>query len=390
MSLEDYKNIIHRCFRCGYCKFTSDFSYLGFNCPLYNKYRFETYSPGGMLWLTYASLVRSEIEPSHHLTRILYSCTMCQNCVQQCNFKFHEYIVDMLKAAKEEIVDKYPELIPSTVVNFLTNIYEFGNPYRQSKKQRDKWAEGTQTKKYEKGDQYLFYVGCVGSYDPTGQDVAVALSQIFLKAGISFGILGNSEICDGNESNMLGEIGLFEFLRDKNSQTFRELEVKKIITLSPHSYNAFKNYYPDEFGIFHYTQILQDLIKKGRLEIANQNPKRVTYHDPCFLGRYNNEYESSRAILSAIPGIEYLEMDRNRENSFCCGGGGGNFYTDMLGPGINSPSRVRVREAYETGANILAVSCPICKLMLEEATKTEKLENDLLVKDISEIVYESL
>ncbi len=337
-----------------------------------------------------ASLVRSEIEPSHHLARILYSCTMCQNCVQQCNFKFHEYIADILKAGKEEIVDKHQELIPPIVGNFLTNIYEFGNPYRQSKKHREKWAEGTQTKKYEKGDQYLFYVGCVGSYDPTGQDVARALSQILLKAGLSFGILGNSEICDGNEPNMLGEIGLFEFLRDKNSQMFKDLEVKKIITLSPHSYNAFKNHYPDGFEIFHYTQILQDLIKKGQIQISNQIPKKVTYHDPCFLGRCNGEYDSPREILSAIPGIELLEMDRNRENSFCCGGGGGNFYTDMLGPGIDSPSRVRIREAYQTGADILAVSCPICKVMLEEAAKTEKLDNDLVIRDISEIVSDSM
>ena len=388
MALEDYQNIIHRCFRCGYCKLTYDCSYLGFNCPVYNKYRFESYSPGGMMWLIYASSMKKEIAWTDYLSNILYSCTMCRNCVEQCRFKFSQDLVNILQAAREEAVDRH--IVPPPVGRFLTNVYRYGNPYKEPREERGNWAQGTKIKQYEKGDEFLYYVGCVGSYDTTSQKAAKALGDVLLQSGLSFGILGSEENCDGNEVDMLGEKGLFEKLREDNTRTFKDLGVKKIVTLSPHSYNAMKNNYSNEFEVFHYTQVLRDLIKAGKLDVSKGFKAKVTYHDPCFLGRYNSEYDTPREILTAIPGVELIEMERNRENAFCCGGGGGNFYTDILGGGKDSPSRIRVREAHNTGANILAVACPICMLMLEDAVKTEGLEEELAVKDISEIVKESL
>jgi Fe-S oxidoreductase len=388
MGLEEYKSIIHRCFKCGYCKFTYDCSYLGFNCPLYNKNCFETYSPGGLMWLIYASLVKKEIEWSEYSTNILYSCTMCMNCVQQCRFKFNEDLVNILKAAREKLVNT--GVIPKIVSQFLTNVYNYGNPYKELKENRGDWAKGTKIKQYEKGNEFLYYVGCVGSYDTVSKKAAKALGEVLSESGISFGILGNRENCDGNEVDMLGEKGLFEWLRDRNIQIFKDLGVKKIITLSPHSYNALKNNYSNEFEVFHYTQVLRDLIKDRDLKFFKELNAKVTYHDPCFLGRYNREYDAPREILNSIPGIELVEMSRNRENAFCCGGGGGNFYTDLLGGGKNQPSVIRVEEAYNTGADILAVACPICVTMLEDGIKTAGLEKKLVVKDISEIVKESL
>jgi len=388
MAFEDYQNIIHRCFRCGYCRFTSDCSYLGFNCPVYDKYHFETYSPGGMMWLIYASLVKKEIKWTEHMSKILYSCTMCRNCSEQCRFKFSQDIIDILKAAREETVDA--QTAPPMVGRFLTNVYMYSNPYREMRGKRGDWAEDIKIPRYQKGDEFLYYVGCVGSYDTTSKKAARALGKVLLKSGLSFGILGEKENCDGNEVDMLGEKSLFEFLRENNIQMFKELGVKKIVTLSPHSYNAMKNNYSDEFEVFHYTQLLWNLIECGKLNVFENFKAKVTYHDPCFLGRYNNEYDSPRQILRAIPGIELIEMERNRENAFCCGGGGGNFYTDILGSGKDSPSRVRVREAYDTGATVLAVACPICMMMLEDAVKAEGLEEKLAIKDISEIVEESL
>jgi len=338
--------------------------------------------------LIYASLVKGELEPSEHLSQILYSCTMCRNCVEECKFKFNEDIVNILKAAREEMVDKY--LVPSMVNRFLTNVYDYGNPYRELKQNRGNWAEDTKIKQYEKGDEFLYYVGCVGSYDTTSQKAARALGNVLLQSGLPFGILGERELCDGNEVDMLGERGLFELLKEKNTQMFKELGVKKVVTLSPHSYNALKNSYSNEFEVFHYTQLLRDLIKSSKLDVSKGFEVKVTYHDPCFLGRYNNEYDAPREILTAIPGIELIEMERNRGNSFCCGGGGGNFYTDVLSSGKDSPSRIRVREVYDTGANILAVACPICMMMFEDAVKTEGLEDKLIIKDISQIVEESL
>lgn len=340
------------------------------------------------MWLIYASLVRKEIAWSDHLSRILYACTMCNNCVEQCRFKFSDDVVNIFKAAREEVVDT--GLVPPMVGRFLTNVYTYGNPFRELRENRGDWAQGSGIKQYEKGDEFLYYVGCVGSYDTTSKKAAMALGDVLLRSGLSFGILGNEESCDGNEVDLLGEKGLFEFLREENVRTFKELGVKKIVTLSPHSYNAMKNNYLNEFDVFHYTQLLRDVIKRGKLDLSEGSNRKVTYHDPCFLGRYNSEYDAPREILDAIPGIKLVEMDRNRENAFCCGGGGGNFYTDILGGGKDSPSRTRVREAYDTGVNILAVACPICMMMLSDAVKAEGLEEELVVKDISEIVKESL
>ena len=215
------------------------------------------------------------------------------------------------------------------------------------------------------------------------------MGDVLTKAGLSFGILGDEEECDGNEVNMLGEAGLFDMLVEKNVGKFKDLGVKKIVTLSPHAYNAFKNDYPKDFEVFHYTQLLRDLIKDGRLDVSDGFDAKITYHDPCFLGRHNDEYDAPREVLNSIPGVELIEMERNRENAFCCGGGGGNFYTDFLGGGEDSPARIRVREAYDTGAEILAVACPVCLTMLYDAVKVEGLEEKLKVKDVSEIVREA-
>jgi len=200
------------------------------------------------------------------------------------------------------------------------------------------------------------------------------LGEVLLKAGVSFGVLGNEENCDGNEVSKLGEESLFQSLAEENIQKFKDLRVNKIVTLSPHSYNAIKNDYPKYdgcFEVYHYTQLLRDLIKDGKLDISNRLNAKVAYHDPCFLGRWNKEYEAPRQVLHAIPGVELVEMERSKEGALCCGGGGGNFYTDFLGGSENSPARIRIREACDTGASIVATACPNCMTMLEDAVKAE-------------------
>ena len=179
---------------------------------------------------------------------------------------------------------------------------------------------------------------------------------------------------------------------EKNIQKFKELGVKKVVTLSPHAYNAMKNNYPAlgaDFEVYHYTELLYELVKKNKARFSETKAK-VTYHDPCFLGRYNNIYDVPREILQSIPGVELVEMGRTREDSFCCGGGSGNFVIDLLKGSKESPSRIRVREAYDTGAEILAVACPACMIMFSDAIKTEGLEEKLAVKDISQIVNEAI
>ncbi len=385
--MTDYTKQIHRCFRCGYCKFPSDYS--DFNCPSYTRFRFDTYSTSGRLWLIYAWL-KGEIEWSEHLAEILYTCTTCKNCVEQCPMKFSSDIVDWIVAARSDMMEKEKGRIPPRVTSFLEDVYRLGNPLKE-RGRRDAWANGI--KRYEPGDEYLFYVGCLGSYDEYGQRMARSVATLLSKAGVSFGILGNEENCCGNEVYLLGENELFGMLVEKNVQKFKELGVKKVVTLSPHAYNTIKNNYPlvsnAYFEVYHYTQLLRGLLRENKIKPSEHNAK-VTYHDPCFLGRYNQIYDEPREILQSIPGVELVEMERSRENSFCCGGGSGNFVTDLLGGSEESPSRVRVREAYETGADILAVACPSCMTMLQDAIKVEDLEGKLTVKDISEIMVESL
>jgi len=312
---------------------------------------------------------------------------MCAACVEQCPVDYKDYILKVFGALREESVER--SLVPPEVRDFLENVYTFDNPYGEPKKKRGQWADGSNIREYEPGNEFLYYVGCIGSYDPRGNEIARSVGEIMIQSGLSFGILGSNENCDGNEVNMLGERGLFELLAKKNIDTFEKLGVKKIVTLSPHAYNAIKNDYPRygaNFKVQHYVQILREIIDRGELDVSKGLDARVTYHDPCFLGRYNGEYDAPREILNRIPGVDLVEMERNRENSFCCGGGSGNFYTDLFGSIENSPARIRIREAHETGADILAVACPSCMIMLEDALKVEGLEKNLKIMDISEIV----
>jgi Fe-S oxidoreductase len=318
---------------------------------------------------------------------MLYACTNCNNCVQSCKFPFSEDIVNMIDAAREDMVAE--GLVMPRVARFFQNIEAYGNPYRELRESRGRWADGTGVEPYN-GQEYLFYVGCVGSFDERGQRAARALGELLVKAGVSFGILGPAEECDGNEVRLMGESRIFELLREQNTSLFRQKGVKKIIALSPHSLNVFRNEYPEGLEVWHYTSVLGELIEKGKLKPSTKLSLKVTYHDPCFLGRHAGEYEAPRDILKAIPGLKLVEMERNRENAFCCGGGSGNFYTDFFGGGENSPARIRVREAAETGAEVIAVACPACAVMLGEAVKDEGLAEKMAVKDVAEILRDSV
>jgi Fe-S oxidoreductase len=389
MSMTDfeYADLIHRCFRCGYCKFPANWSDVN-NCPPYARYRMESYSCGGRLWLTRAWL-NGFMEWSEHLAEILYACTTCGNCVVKCPLSFNVDIVNMIVAARGEMVER--GTVPRAVKTFLENVELHGNPYGTSRAKRGNWADETNVGRYD-GNEYLYYVGCAGSYDTRSQRPALMVAKILQKASVSFGILGAQENCDGNEVRKLGERGLFEVLAEGNISLFKKLGIRNIVTLSPHGYNAMKNYYPllgGEFHVFHYTEIFYALIREKRIAPRRAVSARVTYHDPCFLGRWNEVYETPRNLLTSIPGIEVVEMEKNREGALCCGGGAGNFQIDLLGGTECSPARRRVREALATGATVLAVACPKCLVMLEDAAKAEGLDERLSVMDISEIVAQA-
>ncbi len=379
----EHENIVHRCFRCGYCKFPEDYS--DFNCPSYKAFGWDTFSPAGRMWLIRAWL-SGEIETGPRFAEIMFSCVACDNCKTQCVFpKFKEFLPEIFQEARAQLVEE--GRVPPAIRDYFKAIAVSGNPYKLPQDERGAWAKGTGLKPYT-NQKYLFYAGCVGSYDEVGQKMAKSVGNLLVKSGVSVGILGNEEACDGNEVRAMGEMGLFAQLAQANIEKFEAKGVKKIITLDPHALHVFKAEYPKlggKFKVLHYTEVLADLIKKKKIKLKPW-PVKITYHDPCYLGRHQQIYKAPREIIKAVPKAELVEMSRSGLNAFCCGGGGGNFFTDILGTAPDSASRVRVREAMETGAGIIAVACPNCAKMLSDAVKMENLEDRLEVLGIAEIL----
>jgi len=379
----DHEEILHRCFRCGYCKLPG--SFLDLNCPAYLRFRFETYSPGGRMWLLRA-LLREELNATPRLGEILFSCATCGNCVEHCAFrKFRDHILDAFIAGRNVLVEA--GRVPRGVRDYLKAIHEGGNPWGLPREDRGRWADGLGLERYD-GQDYLLLVGDVGAYDERGRKMARCLARVLTKRGVSFGILENDERTDGNEVHALGEWDLFELLARDNIAMWQDLGVKRIVTLSPHAYNAVRRLYPTlggDYDVCHYTQLLAEK-KPGDKRSSGAPPIRVTYHDPCYLGRHNEEYKAPRSVLKKLPGVRLVEMDRAQKDALCCGGGGGNFFTDVLRGGPDAPSRVRVREAQATGAEVLVVACPQCAKMLDDAVKAEDMEDRLSVMDVAEVV----
>ncbi len=364
------------------------------SCPLEAKHKIRAATSRGLLTMM-TQVIEGRLRPSKEMAEFFYQCTMCGQCEQRCEMMIGSNM-EIFQAFKADLIDL--GLAPPKVRDFLQNIIREGNPWGLARESRADWLAGTSIKKYEQGDEYLFYVGSSGSYDPRCQKIVKTIAGIFMNCGVSFGVLGNEENSDGNEVRMMGEEALFELLANENIKKWSELKVRKIVTYSPHAYNAIRNYYRafegGRFEVVHYTHLLSELIETGKTALLDKGDQaRIVYHDPCFLGRYNEIYDTPRGILRTLPGIELIEMKRSRENAFCCGGGGGNYYTGMQGEGgdgNSAASRIRIREAFETGADTLAVACPGCLTMFEDAIKTEGLETKFKVQDISEIAKERM
>jgi len=379
----EYEELLHRCFRCGWCKLPSNF--VDINCPSYLQYRFESFSAGGRMWLIRAWR-EGELKNSERLAQILFTCVTCKNCVHACVMPgIRDHLVDIFTAAKGDLVEQ--GLVPPTARDYLKAMQIYGNPYRKSDKERAAWSDGLDLPRFD-GQDYLFYVGDEGAFDDLGISMARSAARLLKKAGVEFGILAEDEISDGNDIRAIGEHTLANMLTERLIGRCSDLRVKKIITLSPHAFNIMKTDFLGRNGISsvqHITQVLSSLAKTLPFKETALN---VTYHDPCYLGRWQGEYEAPRKLLLAVPGLTLSEMPRNRQNALCCGGGGGNFFTDILGHGGDHAARVRVREAAETGATVLVVSCPLCLKMLDDAVKTEDLTDQLAVRDLVSLILD--
>jgi len=320
----------------------------------------------------------------------VWRCTTCGNCVEKCprGVDQIELGVSLRRLASNYDVFAGPAKSARAVRGSLTTE---GNPLNGERDKRADWAAGLPVRPFEEGMEYLFFSCCYLAYDPRMRKVAGATVRILDKAGVDFGTLGTRESCCGESVRKTGAEDVYKSLARENIKTFIDNGVKKIIVSSPHCYETFKNEYPDlmvRFEIVHMAELLARLLDDGRLVIEGEYPKRITYHDPCYLGRHNGIYDEPRAVLERIPGLELREMADSRADSLCCGGGGGRVWMDT--PKGERFSDVRLEQARAVGAEVLATACPYCITMFEDSRLNLGLEDMLEIRDITEIVAEAL
>lgn len=329
----------------------------------------------------------------------IWDCTTCGACMEHCPVYIEHVplIVGMRRNLVLEQADFPDELGP-----VFNNFERFGSPYAFPQSQRDDWAKrldfpvpimGEQAAAEEEVE-VLFFVGCIGSFDSRNQQTTRALARILHAAGINYAILGKEESCNGDAAKRMGNEYLAQMMGMQTVETLNQYSFKKIVTACPHCFNTFANEYPQIGGtweVVHHSQLISQLIEEGRITLDPSSAiaqGKVTYHDPCYLGRYNGVYDAPRSVVSALPGVELTEMRRNRNRSFCCGGGGGRmFMEETRGSRIN---RNRISEAIDTGATLVAAACPFCMIMFEDGIRGVDAEETFQVKDIAELVAASM
>jgi Fe-S oxidoreductase len=245
----------------------------------------------------------------------------------------------------------------------------------------------------DKGEvDVLWWVGCAGSYDERNQRISKALVKIFNSAGLNFAILGQEETCSGDPARRLGDEYTFQVMAQQNVETLTQYRFKRIVTACPHCFNTLSNEYPHFAGrweVVHHSQLIHDLVGTGKLRLSRPLNETVTFHDSCYLGRYNGVYQGPRDVMAAIPGVNLVEMPRSREKGLCCGGGGGGMWLEVHGE--RRIQEIRLAEAEATGSSIIASACPFCMLMFDLGSKTLRFdEKGIQLKDIAELVAEAL
>ncbi|MBW2339001.1 MAG: (Fe-S)-binding protein [Deltaproteobacteria bacterium] len=364
-------DLFKRCFQCGLCDVV---------CP-WNKVR--TFSMRKIV--RQATFGMTEIESED-----IWLCTTCGRCPQQCPRDVQQIESGV---ALRRIATEYG-IFPPTAQPIRTvrgSLVGEGNPLSEERKDRANWAEGLSVKTFTEGMDLLYFPGCYLCYDPRLKKVATATAHILNQAGVDFGILGEKENCCGESIRKAGDEEVFKRLAKENIKTFIDNGVKKILVSSPHCYHTFKNEYPEfmvAFEVVHISQYLFELIDEGRIELTKEYRKNVTYHDPCYLGRHNGIYDEPREVLKKIPGLDIIEMPESREDSLCCGGGGGRIWMET--PKAERFSDLRLEQAKEVEAEVLVTSCPYCITNFEESRLALEDEKGLEIKDITEIIQESM
>ncbi len=318
-----------------------------------------------------------------------WMCATCRTCVDRCPMEVD--IIGVMKAVRSLVVGYGAGRYPDSIRLALKSIAGAGNPAGESPDKRAEWSDKIDVPAFTPEMEVLYFSCCVPAYDAKVRRMATSLSRILQKLGISFGTLGAAEKCCGESARKCGNEELFSSLAAGNIETFKQAGVRKVIVSSPHCYWTFKNEYPEfgaEFEVLHYTQYLAQLVREGKLKLTKPVDKKVTYHDPCYMGRHSEIYDDPRFLLRSIPGIELVELANNREDSICCGGGGGRVWAETAKG--ERFSEIRIDQAMAVGAEILATCCPYCILMLDDSLLTQGCEEVLQIMDIAELVHEAI
>lgn len=321
----------------------------------------------------------------------IWACTTCYSCQEQCPV-LNEHVNKIIDMRRHLVMDRGE--FPQEAMLAARNVEKNGNPWGVGKQTRADWARGMDVPKAAEGElgEYLFWVGCAGAVDDRSIKVSQAIVKILRHAGVTFSILGTDETCCGDPMRRIGNEYLFQMLAQENIETMNSLGVKKIVTSCPHCLNTLKNEYPafgGTYEVIHYTELIAHLLAEGKLKLASgpasgDGASRVAYHDSCYLGRYQQEYDAPRNVLRAMTGVTVLEADRNREKSFCCGAGGGRMW--MEEEADHRVNEVRVGQLLEKAPQVIGVNCPYCLTMMEDGVKTVEGGVDVKVMDLAEMV----
>lgn len=321
---------------------------------------------------------------------VLWSCTTCGACVHECPVLI-EHIDTIVDLRRYLVIEG---MVDAELQTALTNLGRYGNSFGKSERMRAKWSKGIEPKIKDAGKEeveYLWFVGDYASYSPTLTDITKQTAEVFQKIDLDFGIMYKGENHAGNDVRRVGEEGLFEMLVEKNVKAMGKCDYQAVVTTDPHTYNTLKNEYPENGGqpVLHYSELLDQLISSGKLKFSKKLGYKVTYHDPCYLSRYNGIYDAPRRVIEAT-GCEIVEMPRNKDCALCCGAGGGRIWMEE-GEIKERPSESRIREAVELEiVTDFIVACPKDVTMYSDAVKTVGAEESIVVKDLIELVYEAL
>ncbi len=397
--LSDFRDQVWGCARCNWCQ-----NQWGWNvqsaehsevCPAFNEYRVFPYSGMGKMHIARALLEGDfDYEDAPELAEIVYSCTTCGACEMNCQRMQDKEPLKVTETLRAQLVKDGIGPMPEQK-RLIKSVKNYANPWMQPRTQRDRWAKRLKIKNiYKEPSETLFFVGCTTALDPTLTKVAQNTAELLIKAGVDFGILGKEELCCGSPIARIGDRETFFSLAKENIDKLNKAGMNQIVTACPGCYRAIRHDYPEipdmpeiKFKVFHIVEFVESLIKQGKITFRKQIPLRVTWHDPCHLGRHCGIYDAPRSILNAIPGIEFVEKERIKDQSWCCGGGGGvrTAFPDFA----HSTAAKLIDEAKKTtGAEAIITCCPFCELNISDVLI--KRSDDMKLIDLTELIISAM